>query len=338
LRYLKNYSKAILHFKKLYDVVKQPISVARASYWLGRSYKAIGDKNNMDKFFKIASTYPYTFYGQLASVEIGVNPITNIKTNDKYEYNFSSLQPEIKELLVLTKILAKSNMIELAKEYAKGAILLSQNKNQSYIILSYLKSINNLHILVEAAKSATHLNFFFLEFSYPVYDRINSHILDKYVIYSIIRQESVFNQYAISSANAMGLMQVTPATECDIALKLKRKCMPRKLLSNKDYNIEHGSRRFQEVFNKYDKSFIVSMAAYNAGPSNARKWINIFGDPRNMNNVYNAIDWIENIPFYETRNYIQRVIENMQIYRHIITNDKKLHIYDDLGFKTGNVQ
>ena len=133
------------------------------------------------------------------------------------------------------------------------------------------------------------------------------------VVYSIVRQESWFNPRTVSSANALGLMQVTPAAGRYVAKKFKVPFDQKRLLNDSVYNVQMGAAELGDVIKDYRGSYILAFAAYNAGRGRVKEWISRYGDPRDPK--VDPIDWVERIPFSETRNYVQRVMENVQVYR-----------------------
>jgi soluble lytic murein transglycosylase len=152
--------------------------------------------------------------------------------------------------------------------------------------------------------------------------------VDKSVVFAIARQESAFNPRAVSSANALGLMQVLPGTGKQIAKKFGFAFDRNKMLSDPSYNAQMGAAELGDVLESYRGSYILSFVAYNAGRGRVKQWIERFGDPRDPN--VDPIDWVERIPFSETRNYVQRVLENMQVYRAQLGQGSRLMIEADL--------
>jgi soluble lytic murein transglycosylase len=161
----------------------------------------------------------------------------------------------------------------------------------------------------------------------PEYQAIGPQV-EPAVVYSIIRQESTFNPRAISSARAMGLMQVTPAAGRYVANKFGAKYDEKRLLDDQSYNVQLGAAELGNLIKDYRGSYILSFAGYNAGRGRVKDWIARYGDPRDPK--VDPIDWIERIPFSETRNYIQRVLENLQVYRVRFGGSSKLQIDADL--------
>jgi soluble lytic murein transglycosylase len=152
--------------------------------------------------------------------------------------------------------------------------------------------------------------------------------VDKSVIFAIARQESAFNPRAVSSAKALGLMQVLPGTGRQIAKKFGFPFDQNRMLSDPAYNAQMGAAELGDVLEAYRGSYILSFVAYNAGRGRVKQWIEKYGDPRDAN--IDPIDWVERIPFSETRNYVQRVLENMQVYRAQLGIGTRLMIEADL--------
>jgi soluble lytic murein transglycosylase len=148
------------------------------------------------------------------------------------------------------------------------------------------------------------------------------------VVYAIARQESTFNPKTVSSARAMGLMQVTPAAAKYVAQKFRATYDEKRLLSDQAYNVQMGAAELGDLFADYRGSYILTFAGYNAGRGRVKEWIAKHGDPRDPK--VDPIDWVEQIPFAETRNYVQRVLENLQVYRVRFGGSAKLLIEADL--------
>ncbi len=167
----------------------------------------------------------------------------------------------------------------------------------------------------------------FPDFGVPNYQQIGPAV-EPCVVYSIVRQESAFNPHVVSSANAIGLMQVTPDAGRDTAKRFKVTFNQRRLADDVAYNAQLGTAELGNDLATWRGSYILAFVSYNAGPRRAREWIEQYGDPRDPK--VDPIDWIERIPISETRNYVERVIENMQVYRALVENNPKLLIEADL--------
>lgn len=331
LRYLKQPETALHHFKNMKKVFKQPISVARTNYWIGRTYLALGNKEEAHKFFRDAGTYYYTFYGQLALIELGQNAITLPKRpqiTDKHKYNLSK-----NELARAAKMLIDNNMDDTAIPYIKEFLNRTHDPAEALLAIDYIRNKKITHT-ISLAKAASYNKILLLDDAFPTKYKITNKFIEPAFAYSIIRQETMFDQHAISTKNAHGLMQVLPETACKTAKTLNMKCKPSKhLLTDVAYNTTLGTKTLKNELDKFNGSYILAIIAYNAGPHRADEWIEIYGDPRELKNRYAIIDWIETIPFHETRNYVQRVLENLQIYRTILCKKSSLKLLQDIGLK-----
>ncbi|KAJ6644997.1 50S ribosomal protein L33, partial [Pseudolycoriella hygida] len=314
LSFLNKPDLALKHFTQFMKVVKRPLSISRGQYWLARSYEAKGDKNTARQFYNKAAEYPYSFYGQLAHIELKKNYII-LPKKPTYSKNNNN------EVIRAIKYLVKYNKPGLGLIYAKEAIEKSLNPIEIAFITDVISTNCNTHHQLEVAKTACQCHTFIRNHAFPTphVSAIKGSPVETALVYSIIRQESAFNQYAISTAKAMGLMQLIKQTACDTAKSISHKCEIAKLTRDPAYNIKLGSNHLKEVLRKFDNSYLLAIISYNAGAHNVSKWINLFGDPRNLKNLRQIIDWIELIPYSETRNYAQRVLENLQVYRTILS-------------------
>lgn len=325
LSFLKKPDMAIKHFEAVHNLSKLSISIARGTYWLGRSHAANKDKENSKKYYQISANYGYTYYGMLAQNELGYK---NLKLSSepsihKDDYNSLANNPNAQ----IAHFLSFTGKNELTKLYSSDAFL--KAKTDGEVALLYAKIAQNLdtHWKVEIAKLTQQAGTLILDDTYPTPVKLGNNIKNKPLVYAIMRQESVFDQYATSSANAYGYMQIIPPTAKSLSKELGIKFDQKKLLSSPEYNIKLGSYYLEKLMNQTG-SYIKTAAHYNAGPV-ILKWDARFGDPRKMT-LTEVINWVELIPYAETRNYVQRIIENMQIYRYILTGDSKLRIKQDL--------
>jgi soluble lytic murein transglycosylase len=167
----------------------------------------------------------------------------------------------------------------------------------------------------------------FPDFGVPEFQQIGPQV-ERCVIYSIVRQESAFNPKVVSSANALGLMQVTPAAGRDTAKRFNVTFDQQRLMSDVAYNAQLGAAELGRDIASWRGSYILAFVAYNAGPRRAKEWIDQYGDPRDEK--VDPVDWVERIPLSETRNYVQRILENMQVYRARLDNNPRLSIEADM--------
>ena len=307
------------HFQNFFNNVSYPISISRGAYWLAKSYKALGDKENSNKWFNEASQNLTTYYGQLAFLEL--NPEKNfelskdIKVNDKYRDNFYS-----KELVKVVYLLDELNEDKYTKFILRH--LANDNiENGSEILAAELSSnVGRFDFAIQIAKIASYEKRFHNKYNYPIISTpkyINGRkIPETAFILSIIRQESEFDLSANSHAGAKGLMQLMPYTAKLVAKQAKLPYVKSKLTTDPEYNINLGSHYIAGLILNYDGSYPFAIAAYNAGPNRVKYWKRINKDPQKKQIDY--VDWIELIKFRETRNYVQRVLENYNVYRYIL--------------------
>ena len=307
------------HFQNFYNNVSYPISTSRGAYWLARSYKALGDKENSKKWFEEAAKYLTTYYGQLAFLELNPNEnfelSKDMEVDNKYREKFYS-----KELVKVVYLLDELD----EDKYTKFILRHLANENiesGSEILASELSTnIGRFDFAIQIAKIASYEKRFHNKFNYPIIStpkNINGRkIPESAFILSIIRQESEFDLSANSHAGAKGLMQLMPYTAKLVAKQAKLPYVKSRLTTDPEYNINLGSHYVAGLILDYDGAYPFAIAAYNAGPNRVKYWKKINKDPQKKQIDY--VDWIELIKFRETRNYVQRVLENYNVYRYIL--------------------
>ncbi len=332
LNFLRKPDLALGHFRNFNRTVKTPISKSRGIYWLARAHEYKRDKQKSEKLYYLAATkYPYTFYGQMAAVELSQRKMVMPDAINMTEYN-QNINSYIKnnEIVRAAQIVSKYGSNALSQIYIKAAVKQAKNTTDVYGVVGAIAKSNNVHHTTWAAKSAMQKHVLMKNHAFPTPYKLSKLPVETPLTYSIIRQESVFDQHAISSAQARGLMQLIKPTACDTAKLVGVRCRISKLTTDPNYNIKLGSNYINQMIDDYDGSYILAIASYNGGPHNVDKWLKIFGDPRKLKDHREVLNWLEHIPFYETRNYVQRVLENLQIYRSIIEKDDKFKLSDDL--------
>ncbi len=315
LRYANKPEQASTYFLEMYDRVRTPVSRSRASYWAGRAFEQNNNSPIAKKWFEVAARYSTTFYGQLANKKLG-------KTEHrlpKKQSNGSKADgaPYISELVNIAIFLTEIGKTDLAIKFLKTASRNASSYAQVSPIISGALKINKPHLAVYAARRAARKGIYFISASYPKPALNDTSQVEKALIYSVVRQESNFDPQAESYMGALGLMQLMPATAKSVAKSLRINFNQEKLTSDHNYNITLGASYLRSLIEKYEGSYPLAIAAYNAGPHNVDKWIKRYGNP--TQNDVDLIDWIERIPFGETRNYVQRVLENLTIYRTLIS-------------------
>jgi soluble lytic murein transglycosylase len=319
LSFINQTDVALSHFLKMNAAVTYPISKARAAYWIGRTYKKLGQASQANSWFRTGSQYGTTFYGQLSHIELNERRFS-INNNFKFDENkyeeFKKNNPQAKSVVVLKEL----NRTKYTKDILRHLGDPEQNRTFEEISMAGVlaQEIERLDFAIQIAKNASYKNLNFLEISYPrieVPKQVKSQkILDSSVILALIRQESEFDTSANSKVGAKGLMQIMPATARLLSKVTNTDFSREKLTKDKDYNLALGSYYISDLDDSFGSHYL-AFAAYNAGPHRVEKWIKTYGDPRRKQ--IDAIDFIELIPFHETRNYVQRVSENINVYEYL---------------------
>jgi soluble lytic murein transglycosylase len=326
LRFLREPGIAMAHFARVADGATNPITLARSYYWQGRAAEALGRDQDARSLFEAAAHYPTAYYGQLARARLGLN---EVELRDLPSPAPEHRTPELARVFEILYAVDNRDLIAaMAADLGDKATDIGGLVSLAYIAARH----NDARAMLQIGKTALGRGypmerFAFPNFGVPEYQPIGPAV-EPCVVYSIVRQESAFNPRVVSSANAIGLMQVTPAAGRDTAKRFGVAFDQRRLMDDVAYNAQLGSAELGNDINSWRGSYILAFSAYNAGPRRAKEWIEQYGDPRDPR--VDPIDWIERIPISETRNYVERVIENMQVYRALIENNPKLMIEADL--------
>ena len=331
LRFLKEPRAALVHFRKLDGGVARPISKARAQYWMGRTYEAMDQNGRALVHYRQAATWPETFYGQIALAHIAPDPVLHLSASaveaaPQAMVEAGPLMNEIKVLADLGQAATLRGFVERSAEADPSPAHLKR-------LMMMMVDWGYPEIAVRLAKSASYDGTTLPVFTHPVI-RLPTYAgpgtaPDPALVLDLIRQETEFNPFAVSSAGARGLMQMMPASAKLAAKQAGLAYRPEALLDDTAYNMQLGMTEYRGHLDRYGGSLVLAAASYNAGPGNTRKWLAAVGDPRDGS--VDPIDWIEQIPFGETRNYVQRVLENTEVYRaRLAGKDVPLKILDDL--------
>ena len=319
LSFLNNPLLAKDHFQNFYNNVSYPISTSRGAFWLGRTYDKLGDKEQSLVWYLESSKYLNTYYGQLAFLKLNPKGKFELKKDMEVDIKYRNIFFN-KELVKLTYLLD-----ELKKDkYTKFILrhLANDNiENGSEILAAELATeIERFDFAIQISKIASYQKRFHNKYNYPIIstpNKINGRkIPDSAFILSIIRQESEFDLSANSHAGAKGLMQLMPYTAKLVSKQAKLPYSKPRLTTDPEYNINLGSYYIASLILQYDGSYPFATAAYNAGPNRVKYWNKINKNPQKKQIDY--INWIELIKFRETRNYVQRVLENYNVYRYIL--------------------
>ena len=314
LRNLKKKKTALEHFERMLQNVSSPLSLARGEYWLGRTYEEMSEPAKAAVFYKRAAEKQTSVYGQLAAGKIKEKHAFFLPLIQESAPTFEQLAAiENSELFKVALLLENAGAHELAELFATRLFLnLSSPEEMKTLAYAFAYDLKRADLTVTVARRARQNGTEIIFPAYPVQNLKHDERTETALILAIIRQESSFSPYAVSSAGARGLMQIMPATAKQIAQKKRKPFSVQQLNTDPDFNVELGSAYFADLLKRFNGSYVLAIAAYNAGPTNVNKWLKSIGNP--LEDI-DQIDWMERIPFGETRNYVQRVLENLHIYR-----------------------
>ena len=314
LRYLDDPVTARSHFAHIDEGSVNPIVLARASYWRGRAAEARGDNDEMRANYEAAARYPTAYYGQLAGAKLGLERIELRPPLPADPVAASALSDERVRAADMLYALGERDVVlsfatSLAEQSADLAPLaalgeLTARRNDARAMLQIGKNALSRGLALDV--------YAFPTIGIPQHSPIGPEI-ERSIIYSVARTESAFDQRDKSPANAVGLMQVTPEAGRDTAKRFGVSYDWDRMVSDPVYNTQMGAGELSALLREYSGSHIMTFAGYNAGRGRVRDWVKQYGDPRDPK--VDAVDWVERIPFSETRNYVQRVMENLQVYR-----------------------
>ena len=307
------------HFKNFYENVSYPISLSRGAYWLGRAYEKIGEREQSNNWYREATKYLTTYYGQLAFLKLNPNGKfeleKDMEIDPKYRIQFFN-----KELVKISYLLDELKKDKYTKHILRHLANDNIAKGSEVLAAELATSINRYDFAIQVSKIASYQKRFHNKYNYPIISTpkyINKRkIPESALILSIIRQESEFDLEANSHAGAKGLMQLMPYTAKLVSKQAKLPYSKSRLTTDPEYNINLGSHYIAGLILQYDGAYPFAVAAYNAGPNRVKYWKKINKDPQKKQVDY--VDWVELIKFRETRNYVQRVMENYNVYRYIL--------------------
>lgn len=322
-------TRSLGHFESMTAGVSSPVSLARGYYWTGRARDALGQTEPALAAYGAASTHKFTYYGQLASERIGDKKVTLgapplPSAEDLARFN---AMPVVQAM----QLLGEAGERESFRHFA---FFLDDQLEQpvDYEMLASLSAkYTSPEVGVRIGKAGLQRGVVAPGAAYPVLNPAISRKpqVERAFVLAITRQESEFNPNAQSPVGARGLMQFMPATARNEA---RLRGMPYEqswLTSDPGYNMTLGGLHLDTLLKQFNGSYIMTAAAYNAGPSRPSQWVRDYGDPRT--GQIDPIDWVEFVPFSETRNYIQRVLENIQVYRHRLSGEPEdIQLSDDL--------
>jgi soluble lytic murein transglycosylase len=332
LRFLNDPATAAQHFARIGVGSVNPTTLARAGYWQGRAAEAMGRQQEARNAYARAAEQSTSYYGQLARAKLG---LPQIELNS---------QPRGRGAERLEIVRAAHLLYELDEHEMAVPVLADMGENGDPEALAGLGELaqryNDARGMLLVGKAALNRGLPFDFYAYPVngipqFTPIGPEV-ERSIVYAIARQESAFNPRVVSPAQAYGLMQVTPDAARYVCKRHGATYDLGRLKNDSVYNATLGSAELGGLLEDYRGSYIMTFAAYNAGRGSVKKWIDRYGDPRDPK--VDAVDWVELIPFSETRNYVQRIMENLQVYRARFGGGTRLQIEADLRRGTASVE
>ena len=313
LRELNDPALAVKHFKHLKTAVGTPISLARADYWMGRALEAAGDKAGATAAFARAAQYQTAYYGLLAAEHLGLSldpALVNVGEPDAGWKTASFAQSSV---LAAARALLDAGDLTLAKRFFLQVGETLSDKEMSDLGDLALR-LDQPHVAVLVGKAAAERGLILPRAYFPVPDFVPDNLpVSRALALAISRRESEFDPNARSHADARGLMQLLPATAQMVAKQQGESFTASRLTTDPAFNVRMGSAFLAKLIGEHGPSIALIAAGYNAGPGRPRQWIERFGDPRDPK--VDIVDWVETIPFGETRTYVMRVSEGVVIYR-----------------------
>ena len=314
LRFLNKPEIAYDHFVRLYNEMKMPISLSRGAYWAGLAAEAMGKADLAANWYDIAAGRVTTYYGQLAAEARGAAPASVLDEPKPKPEEIAAF--EQRELVRVTGDLGEAGADETVRHFLRQLSDTVSTPTDFVLVTRLAIDIGRPDLAVAAAKRASYAGVNLVAEGYPIPDLPQTKKADTVetpLVLAMTRQESAFDHAAVSHAGARGLMQLMPKTASLVAKLLHIPFSKQKLTTDKLYNVTLGRAYIDRLLGNFSGSYVLAVAAYNAGPARVNEWIREYGDPRSAN--VDVIDWVESIPIDETRNYVQRVLENLQIYR-----------------------
>lgn len=316
LRFLKDVDSAAAHFTKMAATATTRTDRSRAKYWLGRTYAATGQNELANAAFNEAAKVPTVYYGALARDALGLGrtpiQIAEIKPSDDDRARVSR-----DELVRAFRILGRAG-----RKGEMGLFLWPigqrfKSPAEMSAAASIVSDDGGPFMAVRLAKAAASYGVDIDQWGYPIrampsWKQMGPNV-EKAFVYGLVRQESEFNAQAGSHAGARGLMQLMPGTAKLITKQYKVPYKLALLTADPAYNARLGSAHLGDLVADFRGSYILTLVAYNAGPRRSLEWIARYGDPRSKG--VDPIDWVESIPFTETRHYVQKVLQNTHVYR-----------------------
>lgn len=328
LEFLRDLPSARRHFEAILRRSDTPVSQARGFYWLGRVAEAEGDAVEAERRFRRSALFPMTFYGQISAAHLKQTTLAVKSPPDadpaaKARFEGGEL---IQSIVQLHRTRHDEEVVSFFHHLATTLV----DPAELTLLAGLAQQQKRYSTVVEIGKAAQARGLNVGSLAFP------TNVLPAYtgpskiglpVLYAVARQESTFDQSVVSSAGAVGVLQIMPQFAKETALKAGLPYLKEKVKTDPIYNMQLGAAELAGLIDAYNGSYLLAFAAYNAGPGRVAQWIRSYGDPRDP--TIDPLNWIERIPFSETRNYVQRALENLGVYRARL-GDPALKIEDDL--------
>lgn len=322
LRYLRKTDVAMTHFGKYDSLAVTRTDKAKAAYWIGRTSAAAGDKANAKAAYQTAAAHSTVFYGQLAREQLGLGNVPEV-INGGQASGAAQTKVAGDEVVRALKIMAKAGRKDQLNIFLWSLANRFKSVDDMNAAAAVVQSVAGTSWSLRLAKGASQRGIDIDAWSYPVmglpkWAQIGKPV-ERALVFALSRQESEFDPNAGSSVGAQGLMQLMPGTARLIAQQYRVPYVQAKLKGDPGYNVKLGAAHLADLVQDYKGSYVLTLVAYNAGPRRSREWVDQFGDPRG--GQVDAIDWVECIPFDETRQYVQKVLQNVHVYRSRLAPD-----------------
>jgi soluble lytic murein transglycosylase len=316
LRYLKDTDRAMAHFARLQTLATTRTDKSRAGYWIGRTHAAAGRKSDARSAYKTAGQFGTLYYGQLAREQLGLGDEPK-KVNSGEFSAAAKARVDRDEVVRAFRLMRRVDgdrqlhifLPAIAKRFnsveeLNAAASMMHDTGGTTMALRFAKAVGQNGVDIDA-------------WSYPLrglpdWKTIGKPV-EKALVYGLSRQESEFNPTAGSKVGAQGLMHLMPGTARIVAKQYRLPYAPSKLKGDPAYNVKLGAAHLADLVEDFNGSYVLTLVAYNAGPGRATEWVEAYGDPRG--GQVDPIDWVESIPFQETRQYVQKVMQNLHVYR-----------------------
>ena len=308
---------AAKHFRRMAEKATSRTETARGKFWLARALESMGDKSGAKAAYKDAASHPTLFYGQLAAGALGRHE--GVGQISRYRFSDGDLNDVRSDTMMGAMLLmAKAGGQNQLSPFLEPLALRLKDGPQLAAAASLLAKATKPYFAMRFAKATGTVRGIDIDdYGFPVdvlpaWRPVGSPV-ERAVVYGLTRQESEFQPLAKSHAGARGLMQLMPRTAQLVARRYGLSHNTDKLIDDPSHNVALGAAHLGELIEGYRGSYILTFAAYNAGPGRVRQWIDMFGDPRDP--AVDPVDFVESIPVSETRRYVQRVMQNVQVYR-----------------------